>query len=540
MKESPIHFFPLPQARGLQKLVLEEIDKVFQEGKKIVIVEGPVGCGKSAIAIALARAAESCHVLTPRKSLQNQYYDDFEEFIVLMKGRNSYPCTYEATNRQYKKVIEQVKSGSIKAPHFDEESCATGPCRDSKPMYERCVTANGPCPYKVAIEVAQGSDIIVHNLHSFIFQTSFGEAFLPRELLIVDEAHEIEGIMREFISKSFSSHKPVWTSRTPKSANPADWEELLLSDDFVPIETPEEKAEKRKDIDFQSNRDKYLFKLQTFMEQLQSTGNKYTVKFRENTLGHNGVHHTSTVEFVPHNIGNSAQRTLFDYGSKVLLMSGTIYDKNVYCRNIGISPEDAHFIRVPSSFPVKNRPVYLKSEYQVDTSFAEWDNNFPEMIGIIKKIMGTFHDVKGLIHAPSYMAAEQLTCELNDPRVVTHRPENFQTKLSEFYESDKPQVFVSPVCQQGVDFKEDRARFQIVLRVPYPSTQDKFVHEKVETDFPWYNYQALVTFGQQLGRVNRSENDFGVTFLLDSRFNKFVTRNLSKLPKWQKDAFIWK
>lgn len=540
MKESPIQFFPLEKPRGLQTAVIDEIDKVFKSGKKIVIVEGPVGCGKSAIAITLARAARDAHVLTPRKSLQDQYYDDFDDHIVLMKGRNSYPCTYEHTVNQYKKVIAKIKEGQIAQPSVNEETCATGPCRDSKSMYDKCVSFNGPCPYKVAMEVAQGNDIVVHNLHSFIFQTNFTEAFVPRELLIVDEAHEIEGIMRDFISKSFTSHKPVWTSRVPESSDPEDWREVLFSEDFVPVETASDRIKKQQDPDFLSERDSYLLKVKLFLDQLESTGHKYTIKFRENQHGMTRAHINSTVEFVPHKIGTAAQTALFAYGEKVLLMSGTIYDKDVFCRNIGINPADTHFIRVPSSFPAKNRPVYLKPEYQVDTSFQNWDGNFDEMIRIIKKIMDTFHDVKGLIHAPSYAAMGQIAAALKDDRIMTHQSENFVQRLNEFYSDPSARVFVSPVCQQGVDFKGDRGRFQIVLRVPYASTQDKFVSEKVEADFPWYNYQALVVFGQQLGRVNRSESDFGVTFLLDSRFNKFVSRNASKLPKWQKDAFIWK
>jgi ATP-dependent DNA helicase DinG len=540
MIENPLQFFPLEKARGLQSAVIDEIDKVFRSGKKIVILEAPVGSGKSAVALTLGRAAKDCHILTPRKSLQDQYFDDFEEHIVLMKGRNSYPCTFDSTPNEYRKVINKIKGGQIAAPSINEETCATGPCRDSKSMFDKCVGLNGPCPYKVAMEVAQNNDIVVHNLHSFIFQTNFTEAFIPRELLIVDEAHEIEGIMRDFISKSFTSHKPVWTSRVPESSDPEDWREVLFSDDFVPIETASDRIKKQQDPDFTSERDNYLLKVKIFLDQLESTGHKYTIRFHENNHGRTGVHVNSTVEFVPHKIGNAAQTSLFNYGSKVLLMSATIFDKDVFCRNIGLNPEDAYFIKAPSSFPLKNRPVYLKSEYQVDTSFQQWDNNFGEMIGIIQKIMDTFHDVKGLIHAPSYAAMEQIAVALNDDRIMTHRSDNFVQRLNEFYNTQGPNVFISPVCQQGVDFKGDRGRFQIVLRVPYPSTQDKFISEKVETDFPWYNYQALVTFGQQLGRINRSETDFGVTFLMDSRFNKFVSRNNSKLPKWQRDAFIWK
>lgn len=92
----------------------------------------------------------------------------------------------------------------------------------------------------------------------------------------------------------------------------------------------------------------------------------------------------------------------------------------------------------------------------------------------------------------------------------------------------------------GVDFKGDRARFQIVTRVPYLSIGSKFVEDKVEKDFPWYNYQALIVLGQQIGRVNRSEDDYGATFLVDERFNKFISKNSKLLPGWVKEGMIWK
>jgi len=221
-------------------------------------------------------------------------------------------------------------------------------------------------------------------------------------------------------------------------------------------------------------------------------------------------------------------------------MSGTIYGKDVFCSSLGIPPETAHYIRIPSSFPVANRPIYLKSEYQVDTSFAKWNENFDEMIEKIEKIMGIFDDAKGLIHAPSYEAAEQISNALNSPRIMIHGKHDTQEKLELFYASKEPLIFVSPVCQQGVDFKDDRARFQIIIRVPYLNTSDAFVNHKVQNDFPWYNHTALVVWGQQLGRINRNEDDYGATFLMDSRFNKFITRNLNKIPKWVQVAFIWR
>jgi Rad3-related DNA helicase len=198
-------------------------------------------------------------------------------------------------------------------------------------------------------------------------------------------------------------------------------------------------------------------------------------------------------------------------------------------------------MRIGSSFPLESRPIYFKDDYKVDTSHKMWDTNFVEMIQKITKVMNIFDDAKGLIHTPSYQASLTIHNALKSTgRVMMHTKDDFAQKLEQFYDSEDPLVFLSPICQQGVDFKHDRARFQIILRVPYANTSDPFVEYLVKEDFPGYNYKALVIFGQQIGRVNRSEDDFGVTVLMDDRFGQFLSRNRSVLPKWLTDAVIYK
>lgn len=534
-----LDFFPLEKPRKTQELVIREIFKAFTEGKKFVILEAPVGSGKSAVAKTFANWFTDSHILTPRKSLQNQYYEDFKDDTVLMKGRNAYPCTRKKNKKIYLKVINDIKGGSVKQPALNEDNCATAPCRNSKTVYQHCISANGDCPYNVAIEVAQEHHTVIHNIHSFVFQTNFGGKFLKRKLVVVDEAHEIEEIIRGFISKKININHVINPSDLTGDLSTIEgWCDFFTQDKYLPEETAHEKALKEADETFTTERDKYLEMIETLRDKADYYGTNFTYKRVPNMVGQRQV--STSFDFIPHNIGSAASRLIFDYGEHVILMSGTIYDKTMYCRNIGINQEDAYFIRVPSSFPVKNRPIYLKPEYQVDTSFVNWNDNFQQMIGKINKILTIFHDVKGLIHAPSYEAAEQIAQWLPPNRAVIHGKSDFQEKLDEFYESKEPKVFISPICQQGVDFKGDRARFQIVLRVPYANTSDEYVNYVVKNDFPKYNYNALVVFGQQIGRVNRSEDDFGVTFLMDSRFNKFVANNSSKLPKWLKDAIIYK
>jgi Rad3-related DNA helicase len=531
-------YFPLEVPRKTQTLVIRETVKAFDEGKRIVLLQAPVGSGKSANAMTLSGYFGDAHIITPRKSLQDQYFEDFSDKVVTMKGRNAYPCIMGAQPAAYNKVIKAIKTGKIKAPDRGDDSCATGPCRNSEAVWKACKNAHGDCPYAVAIEVAQENPIVVHNMHSFIFQTNFGEKFGQRKLMVIDEGHEIEDVLRGFISKKFTLPEYVEPQDIPACETLQQWSDFFLEDRFVPQESAYDKRQKELDETYLSPKDLYIESVLKLQEYGEVYDNKFSVRTSVVMKGMTkaGV----SFEFIPHNLGNAAERLLFSYGEKILIMSGTIYDKETYCRNLGVNPSEVYFINVPSAFPVKNRPIYLKPDYQVDTSFSQWDNNFEEMIGKIEKVMSIFSDVKGLIHVPSYDAARQLADRLPTSRILTHSKDDAQDKLEFFFRSEDPLVFISPVCYQGVDFKEDRARFQIVLRVPYLNTSDEFVNHKVQNDFSWFNYKALVVLGQQLGRVNRSESDFGVTFLMDERFNKFLAKNSKKLPKWLKDAFIYK
>lgn len=526
MAEKITDFFPLETPRKSQLLVLDEIQKAYTLGYKYVILEAPVGSGKSAIAITAARWVGDAHVLTPRRALQNQYYDDFSDHAVLMKGRSSYPCTFGATASAYKKIIIQIEKGFIAQPDRNDDNCSNAPCTNSTTIFKLC-TDQRECPYHAAIDVANKSETIIHNLHSFIFQVHFAGRFDKRKLLIIDEAHEVEGIVREFSSKTITIKKAL-----PKEAWPAfktlpEWGQWLGKDEFVNqfSDTP------TKIKDQESERDVYRQRIVTLEENAENWGEKFVASPKVDLL-----RKTTSFTFIPEAIGSTTNNLLFQLGEKVLLMSGTVYSKEQFCRNLGINEEAAYFIRIGTSFPIESRPIIVKPEYLVDTSHKMWDVNFKEMIEKITLLLNKFPDVKGLIHAPSYLASTQISLALRNNRIMGHEPDNFQSRLEEFYSSKDPRVFISPTCQQGVDFKDDRGRFQIILRVPYSNTSDPFTEYKVKNNYPWYNYQALVVFGQQIGRINRSENDFGVTILMDSRFETFLRKNNKVLPKWLTDS----
>ena len=538
---SIVDCFPLNQPRSTQVEVLKAIELAFSKGYKNVLLDAPVGSGKSAIAVAAAKFYGDAHILTPRKALQDQYVGDFNrEDLVSMKGRNSYPCHYsiEDNLHEYEATVSKIRESKVLFISPNTITCAEGPCLNSPDAKRKCVQPQCKgepdlftCPYHVAVEVAQKSDMVVHNLHSFIFQTYYAERFVQRSLLVVDECHEMEGILRGFAEKKVTIPLYIKDEDAPvleEYTTLEHWVEYLNG--FVEAFSTRAKSNEL------SPREEYETILRDLLDLSDVIGTKFVVSIDRDRMAKR-----SKFMFIPEYVGNLADRYILNYGEKRLLMSGTIYSKSLYCRLNGLREEETCYIKIGSSFPKNLRPIYAKPDYMVDTSHKMWDANFKEIITKIKKIMEVFHDKKGLIHAPSYHASLTLYNALKDTkRMVTHDKDNFQTQLAGFYASTSPSVFLSPTCQQGVDFKDDRARFQIILRVPYPSTSDPLMAKKVKEDFAYYNYQSLITFGQQCGRVNRSESDFGVTVLMDARFTRFLESNKKILPKWLTDAIVYK
>ena len=90
MKTALAQSFPYSTMRPHQRDVLDQIESAVGSGKKFIILEAPVGFGKSAVAAALCRHLRSAYVLTSTKQLQEQYSADFG-FTTVM-GKSNFTC----------------------------------------------------------------------------------------------------------------------------------------------------------------------------------------------------------------------------------------------------------------------------------------------------------------------------------------------------------------------------------------------------------------------------------------------------------------
>lgn len=75
-----------------------------------------------------------------------------------------------------------------------------------------------------------------------------------------------------------------------------------------------------------------------------------------------------------------------------------------------------------------------------------------------------------------------------------------------------------------------------MVKVPYPSTKDRWIDAKRKRYNGWYNWHTSIKLVQAYGRSVRSKDDWAKTYILDSAFKMFVYRN--KLPKWYTEAIV--
>ena len=196
---------------------MDAIDKAY-ETKRFVVLEAPVGFGKSACAIAVAKKYGDCHMITSQKILQDQYTRDFNDIFV-MKGKSNYWCNEKDVQCGVVDCSpgscfcneELVKSKDFKLSDSELRTLGAPISGDGKVYFKEdrdtySLDADNKhynidgCIYsanRVASKIAQ---ITLHNFHSFLYQGIMGETHEARNLLIIDEAHNIESIVMDFFA----------------------------------------------------------------------------------------------------------------------------------------------------------------------------------------------------------------------------------------------------------------------------------------------------------------------------------------------------
>lgn len=522
---------PTPTDAGLSekfqewRLYQEDVIKqIIDSPKKYFVLEAPTGAGKSAIGIAVSNLLQNrfeqkakVFYVASTKQLQEQLLIDFPE-AKMVKGRGNFPCILIDGVTAEDCVYESIGKGAKNCPLYNT------------------------CPYFVQRDEAVEARLSVHNYAYYLNVQMRTKLFNSCDLLILDEADLAENSLMGFVSFRF----PMKDFTLMDVPFPADNREETIDILNKALPVLEEEVRRLKgqlvlsremsnpeDVSmlkrYRSLKDKIDQFLDTYGEDWLFSHQKDEKKKWK-----------SHVEFRPvwvNKFGSMFWKPV-EEGGKILLMSATIGDVDMFCQLLGVPPEEVEFISLPSTFPKNNRLIVINPVGKL--SMRSYDENMQKMIKEVDKIIEKHSEEKGLIHTISYKIANDILegSAYRDRMVAPSSEDDKAFALQQFRSSPEPRVLVSPAFGRGINLEGDAARWQIIVKVPFASLGDEQIRIRLRDNKDWYQYDAANRTVQASGRIVRSEEDFGITYLLDTNFLWFFKRNPSAFPQWFREAVM--
>ena len=569
--------FPFPEIRDIQKEAIFKIIKsLVQEDKDYFILECPTGGGKSAIAITVARILKELFetrssICTSTIALQDQYMKDFPELANLM-GKTNYSCSRKGhKDLKYNDMI----------------------CKDLQSL-QLCF-AKRDCPYVKARNNWQyESDYRITNSHFMVeacgavYSGQENKAFTP--FMVIDEAHTLSDIMLShssfkiepinlsdiFIHESENEHLIVLFTRLKELL----YKEYIISKkqdaDFILLESSElielgskiinlvdvimDELEEIK-TDFRNryeidngissgdcgtladykrlySRLRYPRYLNKSIELIRNLHDIYEVVSQfdptEKIIAKSSE--TNSVEICPVSAKSISEYTILRKADKFLFMSATICGFNDYVEELGLNPAKVAVLSMDSPFSIENRKItYLPV---AKFSYSNKEEALEEIIKYSDKIIDVMYrfygkPVRGLIHSATYYNAQEFQMK-SKFRDIIETPKSILQAIKMIQTDSEDLIVASPTIYEGIDFKDDLARFQIILKVPYDSLSDPLKKYTMKYNPNKYRKDAIIKLVQAYGRGTRHETDYCTTFILDANFESIL--NCPQLPLWVKKA----
>jgi len=533
--------------RKEQQDCLDFIDQEYKKNKetRFFLLNLPTGSGKSYLSLMISQwylsnvnATAKFDIITNTKILQDQYINTYES-INDLKGKENYECS------QY--------------------GCS---CAQGAEFNRLNKTTCEYCPHAGARDGFISGKISLTNFYLYtLYQLYMTKMMETRgaNVLIVDEAHSLDSVMSDFISikiTEFLIKKLKFSNETQlikelKSINNiSEYVEYLrnLQGEIITTINDVEKLMGRQKRTVKSikrensvnkviggkNSDVKLMQVITDLLQYQSKIEIFLNEYKNNP--NNWVLESNYNEKTKQKELSLEPIWAFDYLDKyvfskydmVFLMSATILDKNLFCHLNGIDVSKALYYSIDSPFPIQNRPIYYMPLGKM--SFKMKEETFKNYVPFIQKLLTKYKDKKGVIHTNSFEISSWISRDVKNPRLVYHDSENKDYVLQEHFSSEKDTVIVSPSMSTGISFDDDKARFQIICKVPYPSLASQKNKLRMKMNPDWYSFMTVSGLIQSYGRIVRSLEDSGDTIIIDGSFGDIMKYSGHLLPNWFQNA----
>lgn len=477
----------------------------------------------------LADMVPRSYYITSSKQLQDQLVGDFGDQIVELKGRSSYPCTF--WDRRGRRLVEMrgwtdAKLNALKLKHSD---CSNGFCRTSENTIESkfrcswCFAKGGPspfaelevlppgqqystCPYYEQVYLAINGRKVVMNFSSFLYQTQLTKKRFdnPRDLLIIDEAHNCESQILDYVSLILTDNHlkglGIFIPHFDSAQQYAVWFIDTQIEQAINEQLAAAQAEENtRAIDELSQ---MLFKYHIFMRDITVHNNEWVADYE---VEHRGKQVFRKLILRPVFSRNFARNMLLKHASKILIMSATILDVGVMCNALGVPRSSVAAYRMRNRFPKENRPIYISDVAKMTGGKEASQNWLPKMTKAVNLICKKYAGKRGIIHTHNYAIMDHLLANC-DPKVqnrFTHQrlyPDKHVLLQQHMKVSDS--IIIAPAMHEGVNLVDDLCYDQ---------------ETEILTEFGWVMFPELVE-GTKVAAYDSSTGD--ITFEQPSRITK--------------------
>jgi Rad3-related DNA helicase len=108
--------------------------------------------------------------------------------------------------------------------------------------------------------------------------------------------------------------------------------------------------------------------------------------------------------------------------------------------------------------------------------------------------------------------------------------------LRHHFTTEKPTIIVSPSVSTGVSFDNERSRFQVIAKIPYPSLASQKNKMRQKTYPDWYSWRTVAELIQACGRSVRNHKDYADTIIIDGSFSDVLKFSSHYMPLWFQES----
>lgn len=485
---------------------------VTSNDRRAALLNKPTGSGKSLIPMSVLRLMQARGLtLTVTRALEDQYEEDLGPAgLADVRGASNYPCPALRPGGE----LSWLGGGN---PRAMADHCAFR-------HGVKCGLRFGGCPHYDAVGRAGASEEVLTN---YAYWLSRG-----KQLLYGDNP-DLEEPLGEFdylfMDEVHSAADEI--GRALQIVLPVREVERLLS---MPLPTNETVSEWKQWA--RSARTRALAQIDNLKLTIKSVGSSKPIldtlrdvqNIDRSLIEITAIqgewvvesaydqHHGKVVRFDPVWAAEYAEKLLFRGIPRIVGMSGTVSRKTA--KYLGLREDQYAFFEYPSTFDVRNRPVWFMPKVRMH--YGNSDADLRIWAGAVDNILRQRDDRKGIIPTVSYKRAEQLVrLSRYSHRMMIYDSKNNGTAraVAEFKASKRSDlVLVGPSIGTGYDFAFTAAEFCIIVKTPWPMMDSKVVKARVAGDKDYTNYYAAQEIMQYAGRIVRDRRDRGETFIIDS------------------------